>query len=69
MPVTFTVGSFDGVAECINVTVLPDEFVEGEEDFTLELILNSVGNSLSIGNNSTAIAIIDSNCKFMLQPV
>ena len=64
MPVTFPFGSMDGAMMCVNVTVFFDGLVECEEDFTLQLVLNTDGDSISLGNNSTEIILVDSDGKF-----
>ena len=61
MPVAFNSGASDGDRACVNVTVLADAMVECEERFTLELILQTSGDSLSSGNNSTSIILADSD--------
>ena len=63
VPVTFPLGSMDGAMMCVNVTVFFDGLVECEEDFTLELALNTDGDSIGLGNNSTEVTLIDSDCK------
>ena len=61
MSVAFTSGSSDGDMVCVNVTVLADAMVERVMNFTVELTLNTEGDSLSLGNSSTLVLITDSN--------
>ena len=61
MLLSFTPGSSDGDMVCINATVLSDDLVECEEDFAVALTLNTVGDSIELGNNSTAVTLIDSD--------
>ena len=61
MSVAFTSGSSDGDRVCVNVTVLADAMVELEENFVLELTLLTIGESLSLGNNSTDVILIDND--------
>ena len=60
VPLLFSAGASDGDVVCANVTVLPDSVVENKEEFIFELTLNSTKSSLSIGNRSTIVTIIDS---------
>ncbi len=61
MPVTFPPASADGAMMCVNVIVLADAMVERVMNFTVELSLETVGESLSVGNNSTLIILVDSD--------
>ncbi len=61
MPVTFTSGSSDGAMMCVNVTVVADAMVEGEMNFIVGLTLVTVGESISVGNNSTLVILVDSD--------
>ncbi len=46
---------------CANVTVVPDSMVECEEDFTVELTLDTIKDSLFRGNNLTRVTLMDSD--------
>ena len=63
MPLTFSFGSADGSLVCANITVLSDNMVESEEDFTVRLSLLTIGKNLFIGNNATAVTLTDSDSK------
>ena len=63
----FTSGSVDGTMECINVTVIADNLVECEEEFSVDLTLNTFKDSIKLGNNSTLITLEDSNGMATLQ--
>ena len=66
MPVTFSSGSADGDKVCTNVTILLDDIVECEEYFTVELSLNTIGGGISLGNNLTAVTVMDSDGRLTL---
>ncbi len=61
MPVVFLPGSPDGDTVCVNVTVLADAMVERVMNFTVELTLDTVGDSLSLGNDATLVVLVDSD--------
>ena len=61
MLLSFMPGSSDGDMVCYNVTILSDDLVESEEDFTVELTLNTIDDGIQFGNNITAVTLIDSN--------
>ena len=69
VPVTFPLGSMDSTMMCVNVTVFIDGLVECEEDFTLELDLNTDGDSIRLGNNYTGITLLDSDGKCTILPL
>ena len=52
---------------CANVTVASDNLVECEEIFTLELFLDTIKDSLSVGNNSTLITLKDSDGNYTIK--
>ncbi len=58
---SFASGSPDGAMVCTNVTVVPDMMVECEEDFTVELTLDTDKDSLSLGDSSTLVTLVDSD--------
>ena len=61
MLVSFMPGSSNGSMVCVNVTVLEDMMVEREGNFTVELTLNTVGESLDLGNSLTRVILVDSD--------
>ena len=61
MPLSFTPGASNGERVCINITVLFDGLVECEEDFTVVLTLDTVGDNIFLGKNSTAVTLLDSD--------
>lgn len=64
MLLTFPSGSTDGAVVCANVTVIRDNMVECEEEFSLLLTLETATiKSLSLGNNTTSVVLRDSDCK------
>ncbi len=61
MPVAFRPGFPDGDTVCVNVTVLADAMIERVMNFTVELTLDTVGDSLSLGNDATLVVLVDSD--------
>ena len=55
----FAAGSSGGATECANVTLVADSMVECQEEFTVELTLDTVKGSLSLGNSQTAVTLMD----------
>ena len=60
-PLSFTPGEGNGERVCVNVTLLSDGLVECEEDFTVVLTLDTDGDSVSLGNSSTVVTLLDSD--------
>ena len=60
-PLSFLSGSTDGSQVCSNISVASDGMVECEEDFTLLLALSTTESNLFLGNNSTAITLMDND--------
>lgn len=56
---TFSAGSIDGVEKCITVNAASDDLVECDEEFKVVLALSTPGISLALGNNITAVKLID----------
>lgn len=46
---------------CANVTALPDNLVEHEEEFSVDLILDTFKDNLILGNSSTFVVLKDSD--------
>ena len=67
MSVTFPNGSADGMDMCTNVSVNSDSKVESEERFMVMLALVVSGTSLSLGNKTSAVTLIDSDGNFFSQ--
>lgn len=61
MPLQFISGSGNGAQMCANVTVIPDNLVECDEEFTLRLTLLTNKESLSLQNNFTSVVLLDSD--------
>ena len=59
MSVAFMSGSRDGNRVCANITVLSDLMVECEENFTVEMALDTIKSGLSIENSSTTVILMD----------
>ena len=64
---TFTAADMVGSAMCINVTIIDDTVLEGDESFTLSL---SSADPVLFGTNQASVVIIDndgkSDKKFMM---
>ena len=56
-------GSGDGALMCSSVTVLEDDMIEGEEDFSITLTLVTTRTSLSLGNSATNVTLVDNDGK------
>ena len=67
MSATFSNGSAHGTNICTNVTVNSDSEVESEEQFTVMLALVVSGTSLSLGNTTSAVILIDNDGNFFLR--
>ena len=64
LPVIFESGMSDGSMVCANVSLSMDGLIECEENFTVELTLETVKDSLSLGaNTTTVVALQDSDGK------
>jgi hypothetical protein len=53
----FTSGSPDGASRCVDIPILDDGALEGEQTFTLTLTTSDP--DVMLGNNVTTITIID----------
>ena len=56
---TFIRGSGSGALMCHSLTVLADDMIEGEENFTVGLALVTPGASLTVGNNVLTVTLTD----------
>ncbi len=61
MPLIFPINSSNGDMVCANVNVSFDGMVECEEEFNVGLTLDTIKDSLSLGNNSTLVTLVDSD--------
>ena len=59
MEISFPEQSMDGNILCINVSIVDDTALEGDETFTVSLTVTSGGTI--VGNNMTTITIIDND--------
>lgn len=59
MPLTFSPESVNGEEICANLTVVADNLVECEENFTVTLDLMTSNEILRVGNAITVVAITD----------
>jgi len=55
----FPVGARSGDARCINVTILDDTALEGNETFTVSLTVTNV--NITVENDLTTVTIIPDN--------
>lgn len=60
----FDVDDGDGEMRCLNVTINEDDFVECDEDFTVELSLVTIGAAIALDNSTTVINILDDDCEY-----
>ena len=64
LSITFESGMSDGSMVCANVSLSMDGLIECEENFTVELALETVKDSLSLGvSTTTVITLQDSDGK------
>ena len=61
--ITFEAGVTDGMSRCANVTLVADNLVECDEDFTVSLALVTSGKSnVMLGaGTSTVVTVEDAN--------
>lgn len=52
-------GSVDGVEKCAYINATADDLVECEEEFMVVLAQLTHGESINLGNNITAVTLID----------
>lgn len=57
MNFTFTENS----TECLNMTIIDDTLVEGDEAFTVTLLLVTIDKGVTLGNTSTGLITITDN--------
>lgn len=61
MNLVFPAGSIDGDFQCIDVTIIGDKRLEGNETFNV--VLSAVSTGVTIGHDVTRIVIIDDDGK------
>ena len=54
---TFTSGSINGAMKCVNITILDDNTLEGNQTFTVTYM--TADSSIRLGANMTVITIMD----------
>ena len=54
----FESGMSDGSVVCANVSLSMDSLIECEENFTVELTLETIKDCLSLGENTTTIVTL-----------
>ena len=60
----FTQGSLPGTEYCVNISIIDDDMIEGPQQFSLSLSLESTYELPVTFNSSTAdVFIIDNDCK------
>ena len=57
--ITFSVGSIDAEAQCLNVTIIEDALVEGNETFFVTLTLLTTELNVTTENDVTVVTITD----------
>lgn len=58
-PLTFPLQSVNGEQICANLTVVADNLVESEENFTISLDLITLNEILTVGNAVVVVTITD----------
>ena len=59
VPLTFSSGLTDQVEKCAQINATADNLIECDEEFKVVLALSTPGVSLGLGNNVTAVTLID----------
>ena len=60
----FPQGSLPGTERCVNISIIDDDMIEGAQQFSLSLSLESDYELPVTFNSSTAdVVIIDNDCK------
>ena len=59
----FSAGSDDGTLNCLNITIVDDVFIEGNEDFTVTLVLETPGMGVATETTTTTVTIADNEGK------
>jgi hypothetical protein len=59
----FAVGSMPGDTHCINVSITDDSALEGDETFSVALMLTTSDPNVTLGNDTTAVTITDDDGK------
>jgi hypothetical protein len=55
-------GTGDGDLRCLNITILDDDLIEGDEIFTLRLRITA-GNGVTLGRSTTTVTITEDDSK------
>lgn len=64
LSLTFIPGSGSGALMCPSLTVLADDVIEGEENFTVRLDLVTSGASLRMGNSALSVTLTDDDGEY-----
>ena len=64
MSLTFTPGSSENDTRCVNVTIMDDNALEGNQTFSV--ILSTSNPNVMLRTNVTTITIIDNDSKFFM---
>lgn len=64
---TFPANSSSGDMECLNVTIIEDTLLEGDETFTVSLELLTIGKGVQLGNSVVVVSIVDNEGKSIEQ--
>ena len=56
---TFTSGSMDNVTRCVDISIIDDNALEGEETFTVAL--TTFEHNVVLGNDLLIVTIIDND--------
>ena len=62
----FASGSSDGTTECVNIMIVDDDALEGNQTFTVSLRTADTNDEVMVVANLTRITIIDDDSKLTL---
>ena len=65
MGFTISMNFTDNDTRCLDVTILEDPLVEGDETFTVTLTLLTPGLGVTTGDDITAVAVTDNEGKLV----
>ena len=63
MNLTFTANVLNGTIKCLNVSIIEDFLVEGDEIFTVNVSLLNTDNGITLENDIATVVITDNEGK------
>ena len=64
--ITFDTGSINGSVECVDITTIDDEALEGDHDFSISLNSSSLEDNVVLSTQSVTAIINDNESKCSL---